>query len=291
MSETGTGPAEAKDAATPNEVKQLPFDLKEYLQQILGYAGFAYVVGFLTLVANTARYGVPAQELSKPLTIWAGAIPTVTIFLTVLAYGALRKDHPPASLRQIAGDLFVVAVSIAVGRGFLWYVGWFFRLADGVPIANWVDEHSLSVAVITGIVFFIYMVVSLARKRHTTLKGFKEQFTEHVYRYGLSVLMAILLVLYVWVGYPHWPQQYGFGHPLSVRLLVDAENSLRLPLADPQPGAESAASGSAKPELRLTAPVELLFKTEKEYVLRYHMGEEVKIVSIDSGAVKGTIWK
>jgi len=291
MSETGTGPEAIADVPTPAEVKQHPFDLKEYLQQLLGYGGFAYVVGFFTLVANTARYGIPAQEFSKPLTIWAGAIPTVTIFLTVLAYGALRKDHPPTSLRQIAGDLFVVAISIAVGRGFLWYVGWFFRLADGVPIAEWVDEHSLTVAVVTGIGFFLYMVVSLARKRHTTLVDFKKQFSEHVYRYGLSAVMAVLLVLYIWIGYPHWPQQYGFGHPLSVRLLVDAENPLRLPLADPQPGAESATSGSAKPELRMTAPVELLFKTEKEYVLSYRVGQDVKVVSVDAGAVKGTIWK
>ena len=300
MSEAGTASEPAEHSLTSAALKRSPFDLPEFVQQLLGYAGFAYVVGFATLVANTARYGIPLQEFAKPLTFWAGAIPTITVFLTILIYRKRLEGHPEhrASLRQVAGDLFILAVCVAVGRATLWYVEWFVRLESRVSFLRWWDKHSLAgpwvdrhpLAGTAIILIYCVGVLAWQQRSNWNWKDIASTLKERFFRYGPSVFMAVILALYIWVGYPQWPQQYGFGKPLNVRLLVDRDNSLRLPLEASQPGPPT----SARPDdsgLLLTAPLQLLFKTDKEYVVQYRVDNAFRIVSIDSGEVKGTVWK
>ena len=293
MSITGTVMELAQDTAdTPQTPRpRSPFDLPDFVQQLLGYAGFAYVVGFVTLAANTARFGIPVQEFAKPLTIWAGAIPTITVFLTILAHRSLNEGHPKTTLRRVASDLFVLAVCIALGRAYLWYAGWAIRLQSQAFYVRWFHMFNWSIAwqahhpTITNtlgeIMLFGYLIFFYARQRNMTWAEFTVKLREYLSRYAVSAVMAVLLVLYIWVGYPQWPQQYGFGRPQSARLLVSADGALPLPLADAAP-----ATG-----LRLTAPIDLLFQTDSQYVVQYWVNGQAKIVSIDAGEVKGIVWK
>jgi hypothetical protein len=286
----------AEDNPTPGSAGRSAFELPPFVQQLLGYAGFAYVVGFVTLVANTARYGIPIQEFAKPLTIWAGAIPTITVFLAIVVNRKLKEGHPEyrASLGQVAGDLFILAVCIAVGLAYPWYAGWAVRAQSHLFYTKWLPGYAWSAAwqtrhpMITDLFgelcLFGYLAWKYATYRKMTLQDVEKNLKAYFARYALSALMALALALYIWVGYPEWPQEYGFGRPQSVRLMVSATDSLPLPLADP--AASSPATG-----LRVTAPVELLFRTDSEYVVQYSVAGEVKIVSIDASAIKGTMWK
>jgi hypothetical protein len=293
LSTTGTAlellePAE--DNPAPGSPGRGAFELPPFVQQLLGYAGFAYVVGFVTLVANTARYGIPIQEFAKPLTIWAGAIPTVTVFLAIVVNRKLKEGHPEyrASLGQVASDLFILAVCIAVGLAYPWYAGWAVRAQSHLFYAKWLPGYAWSAAwqarhpVITDLFgelcLFSYLAWKYATYRKMTLQDVEKNLKAYFARYALSALMALALALYIWVGYPEWPQQYGFGRPQSVRLLVSASDS-PLPLADSQSGG-----------LRLTAPVELLFRTDSEYVVQYWVDGKAKIVSVDASSIKGTMW-
>ncbi len=288
MSTTAAPTQIVEDESPPTPVGRSPFELPPLVQQLLGYAGFAYVVGFVTLVANTARYGIPLQEFAKPLTIWAGAIPTITVFLTIYFYRKRLEGHPEnaASLRQVAGDLFIVAVCVAVGRVFLWYFEWAVRLESRVPFLRWWDKHSLAGPwldkhpVIATVIFFIYSAGVLIWQQRMNWKNIAGKLKERFLRYGPSVFMAVTLSLYIWVGYPEWPQQYGFGRPETVRLLVSADSSL------PLSGAASSATS-----LRTTAPLDLLFHTDSEYVVQYWVNGQPTVVSVDASEIKGTIWK
>src|SRR2546427_12406784 len=53
--------------------------MPQAVSEVLGYATFAYAVGFLTLLANTAKYGLPILEFIRPLNLWIGVFPTAVI--------------------------------------------------------------------------------------------------------------------------------------------------------------------------------------------------------------------
>jgi hypothetical protein len=268
------------------------------VQQLLGYAGFAYVAGFTTLTMHTARYGIPVLDLATPFTVWVGAIPAATLFLATFGYRLLNEgtgfNMQKTGLRQVARDLMIVAVTIACGLAFSSYLAWFARLARNESLAEWADGHSRILPALFAIGLFVYTVVNLARIHNIkTAKDVGTALKEYSRRYIFSVLMIGTLALYIWVGYPRWPQKYGFGHPIYVQLVLDAEASPSVPVAESASAAGSSVSGTSERKTLLTAPMELLFKTEKEYVIRYRSGEKgenIRIVSIDSGLVKATIW-
>jgi hypothetical protein len=90
---------------------------------------------------------------------------------------------------------------------------------------------------------------------------------------------------YVIFAFPRLPQRYGFGAPARVRLLVAAEYGTVLPL--------QLASTVPSDKAHLTTPVDLLLKTEKEYIIRYDMGPvnaKPLVVTVSAEAIKGIIW-
>lgn len=61
---------------------------------VLGYATFAYAVGFLTLLANTAKYGLPVLEFIRPLNLWIGVFPTAVIVGSFAIFKKWRRLNP-----------------------------------------------------------------------------------------------------------------------------------------------------------------------------------------------------
>ena len=303
MPETDTAPqtevtkTEAANNDTPSLLKLPPL-----VQQLLGYAGFAYVVGFVTLIANTAQYGVPVVEFARPLTVLVGVLPTAAFFLATILSRMVKKKYPEheASPLQTAGDLLLFAISLAAARLILWYArAVFFWMElriiashtlspEDIALDKWLNEHWLTIVLILTPIVVLSIAWHRAKKDWSVFAG---MLRDYFFRYALTTVMFAVLVSYIRVAYPRWPQQFGFGRPSSVRLLMESESfhALSLPANAPDDGAASPTATEAK--LRLSAPVELLFETDKEYIVRYSLNGSVRIVSIDAGSVKGKIWK
>lgn len=277
-------------------------ELPHPIQSLLGYAGFAYVVGFITLVVNTARYGVPVFEFVKPINLWVGAVPTFAILTGVAAFRKWRQKHgrkTSFSLLQVSLDIliFIYKATLSYAAAWLFYgfvsiqVYWGGRLlsrwlGDSFrdPFLSFVQSHRQPyVLFMAAASLFLVTLMELFNdvKRNDLLAN--EERIGYILRYVITGVTIVILVVYIWVAYPRMPQRYGFGAPIDVKFVVGRE----LPLVLPR---EPGGIEQANEELWTTDTIQLLFRTDKEYVVRFTKEGNVRTVSVDAASIKAIIW-
>lgn len=315
-------PTNGEESSSP--AKKGILGLPQAVTEILGYATFAYAVGFLTLLANTAHYGLPVLEFARPLNLWIGVFPTIVIVGSLAILRKWRRLNPEGiriRLFDVTNDVLAASILIAMPIGLAFFLlkitiqsllvgtpaphpspGPLFG-AKGVAVGHWMETHqqllTWTVSVLTALAFAIFLPstgtpnASIWRKQFWTESlrhnvdfwiGFWRTGSHRLLRYAVAVSALAVLSIYTWQVFPRLPQRYGFGRPATVQLLVDTQ---MLPLV-PANEATDASSGN---HVYLSAPVELIFIADKEYVLRCPSGNQNKIVTIESSSVKGIVWQ
>ena len=99
----------------------------------------------------------------------------------------------------------------------------------------------------------------------------------------VTVLILVFLVSYVVLIYPLLPQQYGFGKPTSVVLVLDNG-------AIPAEVGIADASSKTADHTSVTVQVKLLYKTDREYLISCDICKS-HLLSVPAGVVKAVVWK
>jgi hypothetical protein len=239
--------------------------------------GLLYVVGLLTV--NTYLYRIGAAEFSllKAQYIYTGALTLAPILFCSLspayAYFVVRS---PAFSKVLDSDpgrsgfqwSFLRLVASPYSR---WFNGIVFALlplvalvpfvdpAEGLPGRIWTSVQMYWVSAATGLIAFGLFVVLSAKQ--SAEKKHKSKVPKPVVAFGALVFFvgytSWYLSLFTTHIYTNVPGQFGGGQPAMNRLVFFADKaSVALDLGIQMP------EGST-----LSAPVSLLFETDKSYVV------------------------
>ena len=280
-----------------------------FLESMLKWASVAYALGFLTVMVNTARIGVPTLQLIDPIQIWVG-IPLALVFW--LVFEAAKHYRKRAELiandiqRQEAqfNELFEVAKSgdfVLLMAKFLELIGnqipgaafplfviariqstWFKRLSGRVGARIKRSEVPSSESTEQKSEEILPVVMGLTK------------FLARIYVWGsyvsnamnVAVLLLAASLAYVLFVYPLIPQSWGGGRPSIVRMSIDEE---RISPNENEfhalfPIQRHAAESSKSP---LSDPLTLLYSTEHAYYIRLSNGE---VMQINPEAVSAVIF-
>jgi hypothetical protein len=280
-----------------------------FLESLLKWASVAYALGFVTVMVNTARIGVPTLQLIDPIQIWVG-IPLALVFW--LVFGAAKHYRKRAAL--VANDIqkqeaeFKQLFEVAKTGDLVSVMGKFFEMLDQVPglgfwpffvlarmQSNWFKRmcDRLAVRIKPGrdadsdsqekqpdevMPLVIELTRLLAR-----VYVWGDYLTSAFY---VGVLLLGASVVYVVFVYPIVPQSWGGGKPTIVRMSIDKErispdeNEFQS-LFPPQ------KSTIESPKSPLSGPLTLLYSTEHAYYIRLSNG---KVMQINPEAVSAIIF-
>jgi hypothetical protein len=289
------------------------WDAPLFLKVIVGYAAFGSFAGLITTLINSARLGFDSAELSKSQILLAALIPTAIVIAGVAATRKVQKflsPNQPLSGLQVVSDMLemtmvTATVGFIVGLPF-WATYFLFHSqaneyrseavilrnhADIVAhsehmaalfdkLANWTLSH-FAWYYVPVILLMIVNGIYVAMRDNT---GIPSGRIPYIARYLVLTVILGFLGIYTFFVFPRLPQQYGFGAPARVRLLLSSEYPMIPPFQT-----ESVPAGE-KEKLRITEPLDLLLKTEKEYVVRYDAKGTKTVITIAAEGVKGVVW-
>jgi hypothetical protein len=271
-----------------------------FLESMLKWASVAYALGFVTVMANTARIGVPTLQLLDPIQIWVG-IPLALVFLLVFAVAKhFRKlAEQAASDAQRQEAQFKQLFEVAQTGNFAPLMDKFFELVGnqvpgiGSPLVyviariqgNWFKQLINRVAVLgkQGEV----AGARNAEQKPEEITPFVDGLTKllaKTYVWGSYVSNAVYVALvllaasvaYVVFVYPIVPQSWGGGRPTIVRMSIETE---RIPSGEKEfrtlfPAQQGPTESSKS---TLSRPLTLLYSTEHAYYIRLSSGEVMQI--------------
>lgn len=266
---------------------------KALAERLIAWASIAYGCGFLIVLIHTARLGVPVLELVKPVYILIG-LPLAAlgyfsrqIVSWIRATALASRDEVVSALREpyisskdeqsVNVDKFLQAFSQAVP--------WYFSVRPLAGVSSWLlhrvldreQPHPDRLAAWTGFL-----------DRNARILLFYAALIRLLNRLILIAAIGLVLGLYVWDVYPKLPLAYGGGAPMNVRLLLDTS---KLPSDLPYltgPAGPASAKVGERAKAFLTPPLELLYITSTDFLVRAPTGS---VVALDRDVVTGVVYR
>ncbi len=280
----------------------------DLLESILKWGSVAYGLGFLTVLLNTAKLGIPTLELIEPVQVWVG-IPLAIIFwlvITVYKYfrrnaAGLRNDlalikEQHAALQQLAeyGDIseatarlteFLIKDTIAATVPFVrvaWVSTWdssalrFLAAKTATAFTNATSKQNAREQ-LGKLLSRVARMLGWVQRVFVVSNFFNEAITA-------GLILAVVTYLYIFIAYPKVPPRWGGGAPVTVSLVV-AEDKI------PSEDAEIATMFPSRSGCPLvskatrTKPIQLLYATKDAYYLRMDDGKLIRLNAESVGAV------
>ncbi len=273
----------------PVTESQKPRTFETYLKYAAVLAAVPYALGFLTVMLHTGRYGLPVIQLIQPINFWVGLIPS--IFL--LGVWKVLRLPQKSSVNQLPVR-FVNKVGVPRARllnVLLLLLANGIILCAAIPLRHLRSGHD---QLSEWLLLVLMFVAAIAVKWAQGLLFFglpwrgdiPATFSAEWYVRGLFLSWVILvacltLQAYVVGIYPKLPQRYGFGHPSSVRLVVDPRKISQELLESQSADVETA---------KVTRPVLLLYRTGQEHIILCEQCK-AKTFSLNNAVVFGIIWQ
>jgi hypothetical protein len=187
--------------------------LTPLLGKVVSAAGTAYAFGFVVIMVHTGRLNAPVVEALQFQNIVAGLPIWALSWLGLWLWPRLmvRINAPVAEKGLSTWKMLLIFGVCAVALIFV--LRW-----ETSPFLSITGNNNLSAAfvVMSGglFSFALYMWVELTRKKQEVRKVALFQLASY-----WSGLVFFVLVYAIFI-YPLWPQSWGGGHPVQVRLLV-----------------------------------------------------------------------
>ena len=181
--------------------------MPQAVSEVLGYATFAYVVGFLTLLANTAKYGLPILEFIRPLNLWIGVFPTAVIVGSFVIFRKWRRLNPEGVKIALSDVLYdILGMLLFLGGSF--FLGWFVlesmilvllghrdplhpnplplpMPAPAIALAHWMERHRQLLAWILRVSIFLTLVFTPPASEKSTAQPWTKQFWNDVWAHNV----------------------------------------------------------------------------------------------------------
>jgi hypothetical protein len=213
-----------------------------FAENIVKLAGLAYAFGFLIVVANTAKLGIPIIQVPEPVNVLIGAIPALLILFWNRYTRFLRSSFTEMNERVASMEARITSLSNQGQSDELWLRtllelnrDYFDLIFDNLllllPMASFV-HGALRAASKAAFKSQGARLLGLRRQsellsRYTAvlLWGNKVSWLlRAVYRVtGTTLIIAGWFALYVWAVYPNVDQSFGGGRPIDAYLLINRE--------------------------------------------------------------------
>jgi len=271
------------------------------LEALLKLGALAYGLGFLTVMLNTAKLGIPSLELLEPVQVWVG-IPLALVYWLVLAAYRYFRRHAA----DLSHDLPLVKsqfdeIQSLAERGD--DINELLRKAELVAFR--LPYVGLAwVATLRSFLLKMWSLESTKSLEHPALRKLVQNvlaptigtvlFLQRVFTF-LSKIVSVILILglatyyYIAIFYPKMPAKWGGGAPMHVTMVLteegmpkgDTELSGLFPQSIPE-GRDSSTKA------RRTKPLDLLYATQDAYYIKLDSG---KIARISAHAVSAVIFE
>jgi hypothetical protein len=287
--------------STPSKADNA-WELPSVVKTALGYASLAYTLGFITILVSTARYGVAGFDFIRPVYLWVGATPVLLVVSAIRVFRGWRDlcgkgcIDQSFSWTQVLHDMFGVSMVTFTAYVLSWLP--YGVLYELVKITNHgVAYDSLVNAwrheILWGVTLLLTLIGLWCERKRRKLVIPTEQTIDYNMRYVITGAVAVFLILYI--GWLYWmlPQRFGFGKPTKVELVLDGSlldgNAPSLKGTIPEDHQVGRGSGA----LWRTRDIELLYRTDAEYLVRPGGQDEktaMHVISVPASLVKEVIW-
>lgn len=272
---------------------------QKQLEAILAWGSLSYALGFVTVMAHTARLGIPVIQLIEPIYILVGSPIAIVAFFSRKLWLILKSrtnklrerlnthNKEISDILTKSGDL----ESVKEAEDYL-----------SEKLGKFFNNLFPGVGSVIFILFYIFLKKSRLRTHQTVAQVFSaaakiaavirvtyESFLE-IRRYAVFIFLISLVpigtYLYIIYVYPSLPQSLGGGKSVPVKLILDGK---QIPQDTPELRMlfEEEISADKSDLARTTARLEMLYYTDSFIYVRAPGGTTI---SFDRKAVKGIIW-
>jgi hypothetical protein len=287
------------------------------IETLLKWGSIAYGLGFLTVLFNTVKLGIPTLELIEPVQVWVGIPLAIVFWLVIAAYKYFKRhagdlSHDLALMRdryrllqelaergdtkEAVARLLEFLLKDTVGTLLLPFVrtAWVMTLESSLlrslflETAEWilpsedgsVSSQKRSEERLRKMLTHSAKFLSLLQKVRIVFEFFSNVIT-------VPLILCLVTYMYIFVWYPEVPQTWGGGAPIRVTMVLGEE---AIPAGDPEISAillQSPNHEGLQKSTR-TKQLDLLFAAQDAYYVRLDSG---KVARFSAHAVSAMIFE
>ena len=273
----------------------------EVVESFLKWFSIAYGLGFVTVLLNTAPFGIPTLEIAEPAQIWVG-LPLAIVFWVLVQmarhFGA-KKETLEKEIADLQVEFTAIHDAAQAGKTDEAMVRLLTVFGDSalriLPLMGF-DRLRKPIAREAG-----EILASRLTKKFSGTKSLADELKAarrlmiwtnafmrivNLVNRAFKAFVPVIIIggVYIFVLYPKMPQRWGGGAPVTVRMLL-AEEKVPLDEATLKPLFPDEG-GSEGAKMRLTKPVTLLYSTEHAYYIVL----DKQTLSVSAEAVGGVLF-